>query len=246
MQHHQPAQPAGFFYARSGSIISVGIDQKGTILAVSLPNGTKFAIATAYDVKINVTAISNANPAVCTAAAHGLANGDLIEITSGWSKLNNRIMRVAASASGTFALEGADTTSVTVYPVGGGVGSVREITAQTQITQVLETTSSGGEMGFTEYGFLEDDFSSQLPTQASAQSLALSIADDPSLAGYQAAKAAADSREPRALIATLPKGAKILYNGIMSLNETPSFTKNQVMAVSGTFSLNSPPVRYAA
>lgn len=215
-------------------------------MAVSLPNGTTMSLAKTYGAVIAVTAVSNAKPAVCTAATHGLQDGDMVEVTSSWSKLNNRIFRVSASAAGTFALEGTDTTNTATFRPGAAGVSVREIETLEQITQVLESTSSGGEMGFTEVAFLEDDFASQLPTQASAQSIALSIADDPALPGYIAIKAAAESRTARALVAALPSGSLILYNTIVSLNETPTFTKNQVMAVTATFSLKTPPVRYAA
>lgn len=213
-------------------------------MSISLPNGATLKLATVYGAAINITAASNASPAVLTAAAHGLANGDLVEVTSGWSRINNRIFRVSLSAAGTFALEGLDTSNTTTYTPGGGVGSVRKISTLTQITQILETTSSGGEMGFTEVSLLENDFSTQLPTQASAQSIAISIADDPTLPGFIAVKAAAETRTPRALVVTLPNNSIILYNGIVSLDETPSLTKNSVMAVKSTFSLQGRPVRY--
>ncbi|SFM63597.1 phage tail protein [Rugamonas rubra] len=213
-------------------------------MSISLPNGATLKLATVYGSAIPITAASNANPAVLTAAAHGLANGDLVEATSGWSRINNRIFRVSLSAAGTFALEGLDSSNTVTYTPGGGVGSVRKITTLTQITQILETTSSGGEMGFTEVSLLENDFSTQLPTQASAQSIAISIADDPTLAGFIAVKAAAETRTPRALVVTLPNSSVILYNGIVSLDETPSLTKNSIMAVKSTFSLQGRPVRY--
>lgn len=213
-------------------------------MSISLPNGATLKLATVYGSVISITAASNANPAVLTAAAHGLANGDLVEVTSGWSRINNRIYRVSLSAAGTFALEGLDSSNTTTYTPGGGVGSVRKIATLTQITQILETTSSGGEMGFTEVSLLENDFSTQLPTQASAQSIAISIADDPTLAGFIAVKAAAETRSPRALVVTLPNNSVILYNGIVSLDETPSLTKNSIMAVKSTFSLQGRPVRY--
>ncbi|OFJ47659.1 phage tail protein [Janthinobacterium lividum] len=213
-------------------------------MSISLPNGATLKLATVYGAAISITAASNANPAVLTAAAHGLTNGDLVEVTSGWSRINNRIFRVSLSAAGTFALEGVDSSNTTAYTPGGGVGSVRKITTLTQITQILETTSSGGEMGFTEVSLLENDFSTQLPTQASAQSIAISIADDPTLAGFIALKAATETRSPRALVVTLPNNSVILYSGIFSLDETPSLTKNSIMAVKSTVSLQGRPVRY--
>lgn len=214
-------------------------------MAVSLPNGVLLALATAYAAADTVTAVSNANPAVATSTAHGLSNGAYVEVTSGWSRLNNRVVRVANVTANTFELEGINTTDTEDYPAASGAGSVREITTFTQIAQILELTSSGGEQQFVTYSFLEQDFESQLPTQQSPMSMTMVIADDPTLAGYVALKAAAETRDLVALRATLPDGSKILYNGYVSFNETPTMTKNQIMGVTATFSLQGRPVRYA-
>lgn len=218
-------------------------------MSVSLPNGVTLALATSYGAAKTVTAITNYDPArVTTSAANGFTDGDFIEVTSGWAKLNQRVVRVdnADSNTNTFDLEGIDTSSVTSYPAGTGGGSAREITAFTQVTQVLDVTTAGGEMQFTTYSFLEQDFETQLPTQSSPQTITINVADDPTLAGYIALKEAAEARDIRALKVTFPNGAVLLYNGYVSFNETPSMTKNEVMAVTATFSLLSRPVRYAA
>ncbi|KGK92249.1 hypothetical protein NB04_27650, partial [Pseudomonas syringae pv. tomato] len=94
-----------------------------------LPNGATLQIASAYGAAIPVTALSNANPTVATAAAHGLSDGDIIAVTSGWTRLNDRAARVDNSLSGTFELEKINTVNVQPYPAGSGAGSVREVTA---------------------------------------------------------------------------------------------------------------------
>ncbi len=212
-------------------------------MAVQLPNGIIFSLATGYGSIVNVSGISNADPGVVTATAHGLQDGDIFELKSGWQKLNERIFRVDNPDTNSFDLEGFDTTDTVRFPIGSAAGTLREVTQWTQLTQVLELTTSGGEMQFTTYSFLEDDFDSQLPTTASAQSKTMSIADDDSLAGYQALKEAAEKREIRALRGQLPDGSVILYNGYVSFNETPSMTKGQIMACQATFSLRGRPVR---
>lgn len=215
-------------------------------MAVSLPNGITVALQTAIGSAITVTALTNANPAVATATAHGLSNGDIVVVTSGWAKLNNRVVRVANVTANTFELEGYDTSSTTDYPAGSGTGSVKEVTTFTQITQILDCQTSGGDMQFTNYSFLEQDFETQLPTQASPQTITVQIADDPSQTGYINMKAAAEARANRALKITFPSGAIAFYHGYVGFNETPSMTKNQVMSVTGTFSLMARPVRYAS
>lgn len=213
-------------------------------MSVSLPNGIVLAIATAYAASLTVSAASNASPAVLT-VTNTLAIGDYVEVTSGWSRINGRIFRLSAVSGTTATLEGLDTTSTTLYPAGSGIGSIRKINTWTQITQVLGCTSSGGDPQYQTYSFLEQDFDSQIPTTTSAQSLALEIADDPTLAGYIALKAVAITRAPTALRATLPAGGFILYNGIFAFDETPSLTKGNLMSVKAGVALQGRPVRYA-
>lgn len=204
------------------------------------------ALATAYGSAKTITTLTNALPAVATSTAHGFSDGDFVEVTSGWSKLNSRIVRVDGSLTNTFELEGIDTSSTASYPSGSGTGSAREITTFTQITQLIDAQTSGGEMQFVTYSFLENDYETQLPTQSSPQTLTLTVADDPAQAGYIALKAAAEDRAVRALKISYPGGAVALYNGYVSFNETPSLSKNNIMAVTATFNLLSRPVRYAA
>jgi hypothetical protein len=214
-------------------------------MSVQLPNNLILALATAYGTAHAVSAVTNADPAVATTTtAHGIETGALIEVESGWSKLNNRIVRAAAAASTSLSYEGVDTTLVSKFPAGGGIGSIREITTFTQISEVLSLASSGGDMQFATYSFLEDDSENQLPNQSSAQSLTIEISDDATLPGYIALKNASDSGALTGLKMTTKNGSFLLYNGYVSLNETPTISKGQVMSVKATFSLQGRPVRY--
>ncbi len=214
-------------------------------MAANLPDGSIVSIATTYDAAKPITAISNANPAVATAAAHGFANGDLIEIKSGWQKINERIVRVASSTAGAFNIEGINTTSTSDFPVGSATpASARLISGWTQISQILSFEMSGGDQQFATYSFLEEDFERQLPTVTSARSIKIGIADDPNLAGFQALKAVGGTKTNRALRVALPNGSVLLYNGIVSFNETPTLQKGNVMQVTATFSLQGVPTRY--
>lgn len=215
-------------------------------MAVSLPNGAIVSIASTYSAAKTITAITNANPAVVSATAHGFATGDIVEITSGWARLNRRIVRITSLTADTFSLDGIDTTSTTNYPAGGGAGSAREVTAWTQISQILEFTTSGGEQQFVNYSFLESDTENQIPTVKSASSFSLSIADDATLPHYAILSAANDDRIPRALRCVLPSGSSIFYDGYVTLNKTPTLTKNELMALQTTVSLTSEPTRYAS
>lgn len=215
-------------------------------MSVSLPNGAVVSVASTYSAAKTITAITNANPAVVSSTTHGFANGDIVEITSGWSRLNRRIVRVANVAADSFELEGIDTTSTTLYPVGGSAGSAREVSAWTQISQVIEFSTSGGEQQFVTYSFLEEDVEHQIPTVKSASSFAMTIGDDATLPWYSILSAANDDRIPRAVRVQLPSGSSILYDGYVTLNKTPTLTKNEIMGLQATVSLTSEPVRYSA
>lgn len=68
-----------------------------------------------------ITAITKANPAVVSSAAHGFSNGDEVYIESvvGMTEVNGRRFVIANVAAGTFELQGIDSTSYTTYSSGG-------------------------------------------------------------------------------------------------------------------------------
>lgn len=213
-------------------------------MAVSLPNGVTVSLATAYAAALTVTAASNASEAVLT-VTNTLANGDYFEFVSGWSRANNRIFRAKSVSGSSIVAEGLDTQSTTLFPSGSGVGTIRKINTFTQITQVMDWTSSGGDPQYQTYSFLEQDFDTQIPTTTSAQSVAFTLADDPSLPGYLAVRGVAITRVATAVRMDFPSGSKLLYNGIFALDETPTMGKGNLMTVRGGIALQNRPVRYA-
>ena len=245
--HSNPldASLAGFFTPLR-AVLYPGYPEERTIITARLPDGAIVSLATTYDSAKTVSALTNATPGVATSTAHGYADGDIIVMSSGWSNLNNRVVRVDGQTANTFEIEGIDTSSTTLFPTGSGTGTATEITAFTQITQIMGFATSGGDQQFATYSFLEQNFETQIPTIFSAQSITIDIADDPSLAGYIAIKAASDARAVRALKIAMPDGSTIYYNGYVSFNETPTVSKGQVMQVKATFSLLGKPTRYAA
>jgi len=89
---------------------------------------------------INITAITKANPAVVTAAAHGLSNGDRVFIKSvvGMTEINNLEFTVANKTTDTFELSGINSSSFTTYSSGGTVGKIVEVTTTYSVTQIFE------------------------------------------------------------------------------------------------------------
>ncbi|GAB3416644.1 phage tail protein [Massilia agilis] len=214
-------------------------------MSLSLPNGTTYAVASAYAAAIAVSAASNATECVLTTATNTYAIGDFIEFTSGWDNANLRVFRVKAAAATSVTLEGFDTTSTTLFPAGAGIGSVRKISTWQNIPQVLSCDASGGDAQYTTVSPIASKVDVNLPNGFSAMSLALTIGDDPTLPHHAVLKAASIAQTLMAVKATLPNGGPLLANGYCSFNETPTMAKGQVMAVKASFALLNMPVRYA-
>lgn len=212
-----------------------------------LPNGATLAIASGLAAAKAISAFSNANPGVMTLeAAHGIATGELFVVSNSWSRTNGRVFKAGTVATNDVPVASLNTTDTSKFPAGSGVGTVREISGWTQIIGVLNFQSEGGEQQFTTVQPLEDEDQTRLPTTRSPQGINLSVGDDTSLAWYALAQAASDSGDAVAMKLTLKNGNIILYNGILTLNETPQLTVNQVMALQMTYSLSGRPVRYAS
>lgn len=70
-----------------------------------------------------ITAITKANPAVVSCAAHGYPDGTLVLIrdAGGMVEVNDRIFTVANGTTDTFQLSGVDSSGYTVYTTGGTI-----------------------------------------------------------------------------------------------------------------------------
>lgn len=216
-------------------------------MSVSLPNGSVFHIANGYGPTKVVSAVSNANPAVATLeAGHGVIVGDILVMQSGWSKLNDRVVRAAAVATNDVTLAGINSLTATNYPSGSGIGSAKEVTGWTEITQILEVSTSGGEQQFVTYSFLSDDAEHQIPTVKSPVGCKLKVADDVSLAHYSVLDAADLARAPQVIRITPPNGGVVYWNAYVTLSRTPTLVKNEVMGLEVTISLVSEVTRYAS
>lgn len=214
-------------------------------MALTLPNGSTIYIANGYASPVTVTALTNAAPPVAT-ATNTYAAGDIVEVTSGWSRFNQKLARVTAPSGSAFSYEGFDSTLTSIYPAAGGTGSVRKISGWTQLQQIIQTTSSGGDQQFLTYQLLEADTQNRIPTVKNPFDMQIELADDPSLAGYILASQANDDRLPRGVKIVLANGAPLYYNCYLSLNRIPQMTVNQLMSVKLTMSMLNEPTRYAS
>lgn len=212
-----------------------------------VPTGTTFHIASAFAASQTVTAVTNASEAVCTCAAHGYSNGDIVEITSGWGRLNKRTFRLKSVATNTFVLEGADTTSTTLFPASSGTGSVRKVSTFTELTSITAVSSSGGEPKTVNYKFIASDVEYAINDGFSATSYTLTMdADSIGAAGYTALKSLTDVQTDTVLKIVTRSGALIFQPGTVALNEAVSMQDGQINTCTAQIAGSNRLTRYAS
>jgi hypothetical protein len=210
-----------------------------------LPDGTTFDIAASYGSTKAMSAVTNANPGIATLeASHGVAANDIFEVTSGWPRLNGRVVKAGTPSTNDIPLTGISTVDTNAYPAGSGSGSIREILTWQRLQWVYNVQTQGGDQGFATHSPMESFDEYQLPTSRSPVSLSFEVGDVPGLPHIPLMEAADIARTNVALRANLPNGGIIYYNGILTFAQTPTLNKGNVMVRRATFSLQGLTTRY--
>ncbi len=214
---------------------------------ITLSTGVTLSIAKTYGTSYNITAATNAAEGVATVqAGHGLVVGDYIEVTSGWDLLTQKVVRVKTVAVNDVTLEGINTSSTAKYPAGSGTGTLRKVSAWSQLSQLKSLSASGGEQQFADITSLVDRVQKQVPTTRSAVTMTIDAYDDPSLAWYSDVNTASEASAPYGLLMTFANGSKLVANAYWSLQKVPSVNQNEAMTTQISLSYAAEPVRYSS
>lgn len=192
-------------------------------MAITLAVGTTVAIASTYGSTITVSAISNASSMVATfSASHGVVANDYVEFTSGWDRLNQRVLKAGSVATNdvTFAV---DTSSTSRYPAGSGTGTAREVTAWTNIGQIQKDIQvGGGDQQYADITTLSDVIDKQIPTRRRPITVSLPLFFDNSLSYVNVVRTAAETAAVTAVRFTYPNGTVLVANAYWSYQEVPT------------------------
>lgn len=211
----------------------------------TLPSGTILAVATAFAAAKTVSGISNAAEAVVSCTAHGYSVGDIVQIYSGWTRLNRRAVRVKSVLTDSFVAEAIDTTNTEFFPAGSGGGTVRKVTTFTQISKYLNTQSSGGEPKRVTVRFMDEDTDTSLNDGWNAVQESFDIdADQFGTAAYTALRSLSEVQTDTILKKTLRSGVNIYTPCKVSLNENPKMTDGQIMTNAVSIDGNGRVTRY--
>lgn len=206
-----------------------------------LPNGAQIFIGSTIAAEAEATNVSNAaDPVFSMAATTGFAVGDIAIVkAAAWGKLVDRVLRVKAVVADTsITLEGIDTTDVNQFPAGTNSATVAKITAWTEIPCVQDLSQDGGEQQYYTYQCLSDDQEQQLPTFKSAVSLTYTFAHEFDNPIYPILRKLEESGAVVPLRMYIPKANEIrLWAGVLSFNDMPNTTVNEMETVSLSVSL---------
>lgn len=216
-------------------------------MAITLSTGLTASVAKTYGTSVAMSAITNASEAVATlAAGHSVVVGDYLEVTSGWGRLDKRIVRVKTVVTNDVTFESINTSSTAKYPSGAGTGSIRRITAWTQLTQVRSLSATGGDQQFADTTAIDDVVARQIPTIRNAVTMTMDVYDDPTLGWYADVDTADASRTPFGLLMTFPNSSKLVANAYWSLQKVPTMAQNEALMTQISLSYAAEPVRYAS
>jgi hypothetical protein len=187
-------------------------------MATSVWSNVQVAMQSASGAVKTITAITKANPAVVSSAAHGMANGDIVVLAvQGMYQLDKRACRIANVAAGTFELEGVDSTSYDTFTS----GTATPATLGTSFSTIAEFSVSGGEFEMIDTTTIHDSQKQNQPGAASATEISGSVNWDPTDAGQTAMKTASDAKAQKVFRVTFANGYKWVFSGYVGYSGGP-------------------------
>jgi len=204
------------------------------------PDGSRWYLGTALGAAIVASAVTNDDPPVVTASAHGLTDGDYVMVHSSWAQIDGMVLRVKNADTNTFELEGVDSSDTNVFPSAPTL-SVQKVTTQVEIAKVMNVQTSGGDQQFAQWQYLAERLQRQKPTTKNPVTVTFDVAYDDDMPQYYTEMVRADeTAEIRPLRLLMPSGNEIVYAVYIGFNAQPTLTQGQIMVNNAAFTLAAP------
>ena len=213
-------------------------------MALFFPEGSSQQFSQTFASAKTITAVTNANPAVATSAAHGYTTGDEILLTSGFEDATDSVYLITVLTADTFAIRGLDTSNTGFFPVGSGAGTAQKLSAFVAIPQVLTISGSGGDARFTDVQLLSKRNAIRVPTGFNATSITLSLAHDPALPAYITMLGISRNLSKVAFKQVISGGAVTYGFGFLSVSEMPQLNSNAVNTVQAAMTVLGRSISY--
>lgn len=213
-------------------------------MALYFPEGSSQQFSQTFVAAKTISAMTNANPCVATATAHGYATGDEILLTTPWEDATDTVYKVEVVDANSFKILGLNTSNTNYYPSGSNTGTAQKISTWVAIPQVLTIAGSGGDARFTDVQLLAKRNAIKVPTGFNATTVTLSLAHDPTLSAYQTMLDISRSLSKVAFKQVISGGAVTYGYGYLSVSEMPKLNSNQVNAVDAAMALLGRAISY--
>lgn len=214
-------------------------------MAYYFPEGGKFFYSTTFAPAKIVTALTSANPAVATSAAHGFATNDELLITSGWDDVNESVFKATQLTADTFNLLDLDTTNPDFFGAGTGIGTAQKITGWTEIPQILTISNSGGDPKFASVAPLARRNAMNIPIGFNPETLTITMGHDPANAVYKAMLGIGRALTKCAFKQTVPGGLVTYGYGYMVASARAQQSAGQANSVPVALSILGRSISYS-
>lgn len=215
-------------------------------MAFGLPDGSILSFGTTLGSSKTMSAISNATEAVATLeASHGVVENDILIVTSGWLKLNKRVVRADSVSTNDVTLEDINTSRTTTYPAGSGTGSVKEVTDWTQIPYIKDFQGQGGEQQTVTEEFLDSDDQYEFFTSRTPRRYNMGVAFQGATAThFPLLRAASEAKTETAFRIAFPDGSVTYFLAVPSFDVVPTLNKGQVQVNNLVLLVRAEPTTY--
>lgn len=196
-----------------------------------------------------ISAITKANPAAVTSAAHGFTGGQnnyVLISAVGMYQVDSRVFKIDSNGSpddvNSFALSGEDSTLYDTFTS----GSAQLITFGTTMQTATGLTASGGDFAFINTTTIHDNISKQIPGLPTPATYTFESLWDPSDTALIALKAASDVQALRAVKFTFSGGQKVLFNGYVGCTMLPTGAAQDKVVTQVVITMFGKPTIYAS
>lgn len=206
-------------------------------LDINVWSNVKVAIQTLLGTAKTITAITKADPAVVTSAAHGLTDGKLgLLKVKGMREVNYMVVRVANQDTNTFELEGVDSTDFGTFVS----GTFEEITFGAESAVMQELTPSGGEAAGIAVEVIHTDDTYEVPGRRSPLVISCGALWDPADPALVAMRGFDRTKTPGCVAVEFATGNKIYFAAYMSAPLTPAGAAGAVVSTPASMRVRGP------
>lgn len=233
---------AGYALSR---VLFAHMVRNGLVLgAYFVPEGSKYFFSETFAAVKAITALTNADPAIATAPAHGYADGAEFLLKSGWEDAGDTIWRADVIDANSFSLENFDASDTNFFPPGGGTGTAQLVGPWVEIPQVLNITGTGGDPRYTTINPLSRRNGIQMPVGFNPSSIELTLGFDGSLPAMQTMKSVSRRMGKVGFKMVLSGGLTMYGYGTLSLSDMPAQTSGQPITVRAAISVDGSQTSY--